>query len=144
MMKKLTTNYDEGMWKGAPTSSFGKAKDLRKTETEAEKLLWKNLKNNQLGGFKFRRQHPISLYIADFYCHKLKLIIEIDGGYHFTKEQIPKDEERTKILEFNENYFKIRLFEGLKIKFISPILKGVNLIFINDSSNFYLTLNLEL
>lgn len=45
MMKKLTTNYDEGMWKGAPTSSFGKTKDLRKTETEAEKLLWKNLKN---------------------------------------------------------------------------------------------------
>ena len=100
-MKKLTTNYVEGMWKGAPTSIFGKAKDLRKTETEAEKLLWKNLTNNQLGGFKFRRQHPISLYIADFYCHKLKLIIEIDGGYHFTKKQIPKDEERTKILEFN-------------------------------------------
>ena len=74
---------------------------LRKTETEAEKLLWEKLKNNQLGGFKFRRQHPISLYIADFYCHRLKLIIEIDGGYHFTKEQIQKDEERTKILEFN-------------------------------------------
>lgn len=101
MMKKLTTNYDEGMWKGAPASSFGKAKDSRDNETEVEKLLWKNLKNNQLGGFKFRRQHPISLYIADFYCHRLKLIIEIDGGYHFTKEQIQKDEERTKILEFN-------------------------------------------
>ena len=101
MMKKLTTNYDEGMWKGAPTSSFGKAKALRMNETEAEKLLWEKLKNNQLGGFKFRRQHPISLYIADFYCHKLKLIIEIDGEYHFRKEQIPKDEERTKVLEFN-------------------------------------------
>lgn len=100
-MKKLTTSYDEGMWKGAPVSSFGKTKDLRNNETEAEKLLWEKLKNNQLGGFKFRRLHPISLYIADFYCHKLKLIIEIDGGYHFTKEQIPKDEERTKILEFN-------------------------------------------
>ena len=101
MMKKLTTNYDEGMWKGAPSSSFGKAKDLRMNETEAEKLLWEKLKNNQLEGFKFRRQHPISLYIADFYCHKLKLIIEIDGEYHFRKEQIPKDEERTKVLEFN-------------------------------------------
>ena len=100
-MKKLTTNYDEGMWKGAPSSSFGKAKDLRMNETEAEKLLWEKLKNNQLEGFKFRRQHPISLYIADFYCHKLKLIIEIDGEYHFRKEQIPKDEERTKVLEFN-------------------------------------------
>lgn len=80
---------------------FWKSKRLRKNETEAEKLLWDKLKNNQLGGFKFRRQHPISLYIADFYCHKLKLVIEIDGGYHYSKEQIPKDEERTKILEFN-------------------------------------------
>lgn len=87
--------------KGAPASSFGKAKDLRHSETEAEKLLWEKLRNNQFGGFKFRRQHPISLYIADFYCHKLRLIIEIDGEYHYTKEQIPRDEERTKILEFN-------------------------------------------
>ena len=100
-MKKATTNYDEGMWKGAPASSFGKAKSLRNNETKAEILLWEKLKNNQLGGFKFRRQHPISLYIADFYCHKLKLIIEIDGEYHFTKEQIPKDKERTNMIEFN-------------------------------------------
>jgi len=96
-MKKLTPNYDDGMWKGAPESSFLKAKLLRSTETEAEKVLWEKLRNKQLRGFKFRRQHPISLYIADFYCHKLKLIVEIDGGYHYEKEQIPKDEERTKI-----------------------------------------------
>jgi very-short-patch-repair endonuclease len=102
MMKKLTPNYDDGMWKGAPESSFLKAKLLRSTETEAEKVLWEKLRNKQLRGFKFRRQHPISLYIADFYCHKLKLIVEIDGGYHYEKEQIPKDEERTKILEFND------------------------------------------
>ena len=100
-MKKLTTNYDDGMWKCAPASSFGKATVLRNNETDAEKLLWEKLRNNNLGGFKFRRQHPISLYIADFYCHKLKLIIEVDGEYHYTKDQIPKDEERTKILEFN-------------------------------------------
>lgn len=100
-MKKLTINYDDGMWKGAPVSSFKKARVLRENETDTEKILWEKLKNKQLGGFKFRRQHPISLYIADFYCHKLKLIIEIDGGYHYTKEQIPKDNERTKILEFN-------------------------------------------
>ncbi|MCG2792879.1 MAG: endonuclease domain-containing protein [Weeksellaceae bacterium] len=101
MMKKLTTNYDDGMWKGAPSSSFEKAKYLRNNETKAEAKLWEKLRNKQLGGFKFRRQHPISLYIADFYCHQLKLIIEIDGEYHDTKIQIPKDEERTRILEFN-------------------------------------------
>ena len=100
-MKSLKPNYDDGMWKGAPSESFDKARDLRRNATAAERLLWERLRNKQLDNYKFRRQHPISLYIADFYCHKLKLIIEVDGGYHFTKEQIPKDEERAKILEFN-------------------------------------------
>jgi len=100
-MKKFKPNYDEGMWKGAPSSSFLKAKALRKNETEAEKILWERLRNNQLKGYKFRRQHPISLFIADFYCHQLKLIIEIDGEYHNLPEQIEKDLERTRILESN-------------------------------------------
>lgn len=65
-MKKFKPNYNEGMWKGAPQSSFLKAKFLRKNETESEKILWEKLRNNQLKGFKFRRQHPIGLYIADF------------------------------------------------------------------------------
>ena len=47
MMKKLTPNYDDGMWKGAPESSFLKAKLLRSTETEAEKVLWEKLRNKQ-------------------------------------------------------------------------------------------------
>jgi very-short-patch-repair endonuclease len=81
-MKKFKPNYDEGMWKGAPESSFAKAKALRKDETQAEKILWAKLRNNQLKGYKFRRQHPIGLYIVDFYCHQLKLVIEIDGDYH--------------------------------------------------------------
>lgn len=100
-MKKFKPNYQEGMWKGAPSSSFLKAQALRKNETEAEKILWERLRNNQLKGYKFRRQHPISLFIADFYCHQLKLIIEIDGEYHHLPEQIEKDLERTQILESN-------------------------------------------
>ena len=100
-MEKFKPNYDDGMWKGAPKSSFGKAWDLRNRETEAEKLLWEELRGNKVNGLKFRRQHPVSLFIADFYCHKLKLVIEIDGGYHFTKEQILKDKERTEILNSN-------------------------------------------
>ena len=119
MMNKPTTNYDDGMWKGAPASSFKKAKFLRENETDAEKILWEKLKNKQLGGFKFRRQHPISLYVADFYCHKLKLIIEIDGKYHYTKEQIPKDDERTKILEFND----VRVIRFLNQEILSNIEK---------------------
>ncbi len=98
-MKKFKPNYDEGMWKGAPETSLVKAKALRKDETQAEKILWAKLRNNQLKGYKFRRQHPIGLYIVDFYCHQLKLIIEIDGEYHNTQEQIEKDKERTQNLE---------------------------------------------
>jgi very-short-patch-repair endonuclease len=100
-MKKIKPNYNEGMWKGAPTSSFLKAQSLRKNETAEDKILWEKLRNNQLKGYKFRRQHPISLYVADFYCHRLKLIIEIDGEYHNHAEQIEKDNERTQILESN-------------------------------------------
>lgn len=90
------------MWKGAPGSSFGKAVALRENMTNAEKILWERLKNKNFQNLKFRRPHPISLYIADFYCHELKLIIEIDGGYQETSEQIKNDNERTGILNFND------------------------------------------
>lgn len=70
--------------------------------TDAELLLWEKLKGNKFHGLKFRRQHPISNYIADFYCHKLKLIIEIDGGYHQIEEQKKYDKERTVNLNFND------------------------------------------
>ena len=100
-MKKLKPNHDDGMWKGAPSDSFSKAQLLRRNETKAEKLLWEKLRNNQLGGLKFRRQHPVNIYIADFYCHKFKLIIELDGDYHNQEEQKQKDEVRTEVLRLN-------------------------------------------
>jgi very-short-patch-repair endonuclease len=75
-------------------------KKMRDNATEAEEHLWFELRNNQLDGYKFRRQHPLSIYIADFYCHKLKLVIEIDGGYHQTEEQLRLDAERTTDIKF--------------------------------------------
>jgi very-short-patch-repair endonuclease len=90
----------DNMWKDAPASVFSNASKLRENLTEAEELLWLALKDNQVEGYKFRRQHPIGIYIADFYCHKLKLVIEIDGGYHLSEEQQQLDKERTKFLEF--------------------------------------------
>jgi very-short-patch-repair endonuclease len=90
----------DNMWKGAPPQIFSNAKKLRENPTEAEEFLWLALRNNQLNGCKFRRQHPISIYIADFYCHKLKLVIEIDGGYHVSEEQQVLDKERTATIEF--------------------------------------------
>jgi very-short-patch-repair endonuclease len=68
------------------------AKQLRQKMTEAEKLLWSRIRNRQLG-VKFRRQTPISRYIADFYCHEHKLIIELDGSQHL--EQAEYDQIRT-------------------------------------------------
>jgi len=101
-MKKDHPYHDESMYKGAPPDSFAKAQFLRDNMTDAEKLLWEKLEDNKLKGLKFRRQHPIHIYIVDFYCHKLKLIIEIDGGYHDSKEQKLLDAERSEILKFQE------------------------------------------
>ena len=70
----------------------------RQYATQAENLLWLYLKGKQ-SGYKFRRQHVIKQYIADFINLKYKLIVEIDGKYHFRDEQIIKDEERTRDLE---------------------------------------------
>jgi len=65
-------------------------RELRKKQTKAEKLIWQKLRNKNFAGFKFTRQHPIyyfkddlkKFFIADFYCHELRLVIELDGGIH--------------------------------------------------------------
>src|ERR1700712_5116999 len=63
---------------------FKRAEELRNNMTPAEKLLWEFLKDNK-SQLKFRRQHPILFYVADFYCHALKLVIELDGSIHDDK-----------------------------------------------------------
>lgn len=80
-------------------------KVLRKNLTKAEAVLWSEIQNSKLparregGGYKFRRQHSIGPYIVDFYCPKLKLVIELDGGTHDIDEVCKKDEEKQKYLE---------------------------------------------
>ena len=74
------------------------AKAMRKNPTEAEDLMWKMLRD-KFSGFSFRRQHPISIYIADFVCITKKLIIEVDGGYHSTEQQMEEDKQRTEVLK---------------------------------------------
>jgi len=99
-MSKNKSYNDLSMWKGATPDVFLKARILRNNMTQTELLLWEEIKGNKLLGYKFRRQHPIASFIADFYCHKLNLIIEIDGEYHNIESQIKLDDERTEILEF--------------------------------------------
>jgi very-short-patch-repair endonuclease len=69
------------------------ARELRHPQTPAEQKLWSRLRNRQLNGFKFRRQHPIDRFIIDFYCDEAKLCIEVDGDSH--AEQIEYDQART-------------------------------------------------
>ena len=74
-------------------------KILRNSQTEIEGYLWQYLRDRRLGGYKFRRQHPIKEYILDFYCPEKKLAVELDGGQHDTNQQIEYDQKRTASLE---------------------------------------------
>ena len=76
-----------------------KRKQLRVRSTEAENLLWEHLKNKQLDGRKFRRQHSIGCFILDFYCPTEKLCIELDGQHHYTPNGKFRDFEKTSYLE---------------------------------------------
>lgn len=58
------------------------SKNLDKNMTDAERLLWRHLRNRELGGHKFRRQCPVGPYIVNFVCLEKKLVIEVDGGQH--------------------------------------------------------------
>ena len=79
---------------------------MRKKPTEAESVLWNYLSDNKMGAH-FRRQHPVYNYIPDFVCLSKKVIIEVDGGYHFEGDQPEKDEERTYFLN-KEGYIVLR------------------------------------
>lgn len=74
-----------------------RAKEMRHTPTPAEARLWRILRARRLAGYKFRRQHPIGRFIADFYCAAARLIVEVDGPSH--DNQLEYDQERTDWLE---------------------------------------------
>jgi very-short-patch-repair endonuclease len=75
------------------------ARALRKNSTDAERILWSELRDHRLNGASFRRQVPIATYIADFVCHAAKLVIELDGGQHFSDAQEVADIRRSAIIE---------------------------------------------
>ncbi len=86
-----------------------KRRYLRNNATTAEKKLWQYLRKSQLNEFKFRRQHGIGNYIVDFYCPELRLVVEVDGEIHNTKEAQEYDSERTKYLqEYNISVIRFR------------------------------------
>lgn len=101
----------EQHWKTANPVMYKLLKEhasrMRNQPTTAEKMLWNALSNKNLGGFKFRRQHIIGSYIADFICLKQNLIVEVDGSIHQLPENKDSDEERSAWLEA-EGYTVVR------------------------------------
>jgi len=87
------------------------ARTLRRNQTDAERILWNQLRNLQLDGVKFRRQHPIGNYIVDFVSLDRKLIIELDGGQHNEEQVKEKDAQRTKWFE-SEGYKVFRFWDN--------------------------------
>jgi very-short-patch-repair endonuclease len=79
-------------------STRPKRKDLRNSQTEAETVLWERLRDRRFMECKFYRQYGIGEYIADFYCPQNKLVIEIDGGQHYTDDGREYDESREKYM----------------------------------------------
>jgi very-short-patch-repair endonuclease len=106
-MKKKTEHFSDFYY------NTETAKYLRRKETKAEKLLWNRLRNKQVDGLKFRRQHPIGYFVTDFYCHELKLIIELEGKIHDEIEQKEYDKLRKELIESWE--YKIIDFKNEQI-----------------------------
>jgi len=98
----MSISDNVSMFNNAKPHIFEKAKALRKSMTDSELILWEYLKGKQLLGLRFRPQHPIDIFIADFYCHPIKLVIEIDGGIHQSSSQKEYDIGRTAELKYIE------------------------------------------
>jgi type I restriction enzyme R subunit len=76
-----------------------RARELRQSQTPAEEVLWELVRNRQVAGLKFRRQHQVGPYIVDFFCDELKLVVELDGEVHSEEAQAQKDHKRTAYLK---------------------------------------------
>jgi very-short-patch-repair endonuclease len=98
------------------------ARELRQPQTPAEQKLWPRLRDRQLAGFKFRRQHPIDRFIVDFYCAETKLCVEIDGDSH--AEQAEYDQARTAYL--NESGYSVIRFTNREVfKHLEVVLQQI-------------------
>ena len=85
--------------KGGLTAEYlAFVRQLRRDQTDAEKLLWYSLRHRQLCGLKFRRQYPMGSYVLDFYCHIYRLCVELDGGQHYENTGIQHDAQRQAFL----------------------------------------------
>jgi very-short-patch-repair endonuclease len=103
--KEINPDWDSefsqlaGRWRQIPEALLQRVRQLRQQQTPAEKFLWELLRDRRFLDAKFRRQHTLGPYIADFYCHKAHLVIELDGAIHQT--QAPRDRDRNQWMQAN-------------------------------------------
>ncbi|MGE0019418.1 MAG: endonuclease domain-containing protein [Draconibacterium sp.] len=102
---------DKQMYFGAKPPIFDKATLLRNNQTRAEKMLWERLKNKQICRVRFRRQHPLDIFIADFYCHAARLVVELDGEIHRTQ----KDYDAARTEEMNNFEVEVIRFKNEEV-----------------------------
>jgi len=128
-MVYLGKSRQRDMYFGAKPELFRYAEDMRKNPTPAEEILWKHLRKFRHKGYIFRRQHPIDIFIADFYCHKIRLVIEVDGEIHFNDQVMAYDDGRSgeierlgiKVLRF-PNHQVLQNLDNV----IAQIIKSIN------------------
>ena len=101
-----------------------RARSLRKAPTDAERALWRALRGRQMDGLRFRRQHPLGPYIADFVCLERRLVIEVDGGQHGEPAQSAHDERRSTWLA-SEGYRVLRFWNRDVLRAIDDVLTTI-------------------
>lgn len=106
-----------------PSLQKGRARKLRENQTDVEGKLWSRLRDRQLSGVKFRRQHPIGPFIVDFCCLERGLIVELDGGQHAKRNAA--DQQRTRFLE-GVGYQVLRFWDNDVLSNLDGVLEKIS------------------
>ena len=108
----MGNSFNRNLHMNASGRLYQYARELRADQTSAEEILWQQLRGRKLEGLKFRRQHPLVEFVADFYCHEKRLVIELDGAVHDSENNKDYDQARTNWLgELNIMVIRFRNHE---------------------------------
>ncbi|GAB2812259.1 endonuclease domain-containing protein [Ferruginibacter profundus] len=118
------TDYNGKLHGNSRPATYENARDLRKEQTKAEAKIWQALRNEKISNLKFRRQHAFDDYILDFYCHKMKLAVEVDGEVHNEPEVVVYDSLRTNNLDEND-ITVLRFTHEEVLKKINKVIKTI-------------------
>jgi very-short-patch-repair endonuclease len=108
------------------------ARALRKRMTDAERLLWRHLRNRELGGWKFKRQYPVGAFIVDFICLEKNVVIEVDGGQHAENEEL--DLQRSAYLN-KMGYRVVRFWNNEVLQETEAVLEAIFAILVDAAKN---------